>query len=71
MKWVSSGRLPYQITRYCDHIRYAQNTVKPKQSFARSCCWRTEKIAPNPIARRSVTERTASAIRAARKLPMK
>src|SRR5436853_641002 len=41
MKYVSSGRLPYQITRYWDHIKYAQNTVKPKHNLPMS--WRTKR----------------------------
>src|SRR5438093_967147 len=45
MKYVSSGRFPYQITRNCDHMRYAQKTVNPKQSLPRSCCWRAMGLA--------------------------
>src|SRR5882724_6573517 len=40
-KLVSSGKLPYQITRNWENIRYVQNTVKPKMSLPKSwSCWR-------------------------------
>src|SRR2546421_3548281 len=71
MKNVSSGRLPYQITRNCDHMRYAQNTLKPKHSFPRSCCCLAENSPSRPMRRRTASTSTASAINAARKLPMK
>ncbi len=35
--WVSSGRLPYQITRYWEKKRYIQKIEKAKTIFPRSC----------------------------------
>ena len=37
MKLVSSGRFPYQITRYCEKNRYIQKIEKAKIIFPRSC----------------------------------
>src|ERR1041385_7276374 len=35
-QWVSSPKLPYQITRYWPKVRYPQSGVNAKQSFPRS-----------------------------------
>ena len=35
-QWVSSPRLPYQITRYWPNVRYPQKAVNAKHSFPRS-----------------------------------
>src|SRR6516165_3717646 len=34
---VSTGTLPYQITRYCDQKKYIQTIEVVKTSLARSC----------------------------------
>ena len=34
---VSSGKLPYQITKYCDQNKYIQKIENAKVSFPMSC----------------------------------